>query len=60
MAQTNIVKNSEKQKCEHSGYGIRSDSVSSWSYDSHTSSNATISAVDIVHHFKLTITRITF
>ena len=43
---TSIVRNSGKEKCEYSAYGITFDNVSSRSYDNHTSRNATISDVD--------------
>ena len=36
---TNIVKNSDKEKYVHSGYGIKLDSTGSWSFNNCSARN---------------------
>ena len=43
---TNIVKNSDKEKYVYSGYGIKFDSASSWSFDNDFARNVIIFDVD--------------
>ena len=43
---TNIVKNSDKEKSVHSGYGITFNSTDWWSFDSDTARNVIILGVD--------------
>ena len=57
---TNVVKNSDKEKCVYSGYGITFDSGGSWSFDNDVARNVIILVLIIVYHLMLTIARITF
>ena len=43
---TNIVKNKDKEKYVHSGYGIEFDSAGSWSFDNDIARNVLIIGVD--------------
>ena len=43
---TNIVKNSDKEKCMYSGYGIAFDSAGSWNFDNDFARNVVIFSAD--------------
>ena len=56
---TNVVKNKDKEKYVHSGYGITFDIGGSWSFDNEIEILSFLVLI-IVHHLILTIARITF